>query len=67
MPSEYPIQPSQDGRHFLTTKGEIFFWQADTAWVLFHRLTLAEAETYLDDRASKGFNIVLAVAVTQFG
>ena len=67
MPKDYPIKPSHDGRHFVTTKGEPFFWQADTAWVVFHRLTLGEVEVYLDDRASKGFNMILAVAVTQFG
>lgn len=67
IPAEYPIKPSPDGRNFITSKGEPFFWQADTAWVLFHRLTLAEVETYLDDRAAKGFNMLLAVAVNQFG
>lgn len=67
LPQEYRIKASEDGRNFVTAQGEPFFWQADTGWVLFHRLTLAEAEVYLDDRASKGFNMILAVAVTQFG
>jgi hypothetical protein len=66
-PKEYPLQVSKDGRHFLAGAGDPFFWQADTAWVVFHRLNLTEAETYLEDRASKGFNIILAVAVNQFG
>lgn len=67
IPTEYSIKASPDGRNFITSKGEPFFWQADTAWVLFHRLTLPEVETYLDDRAAKGFNMLLAVAVVQFG
>ncbi|KAL4924696.1 uncharacterized protein BDV17DRAFT_295191 [Aspergillus undulatus] len=44
-----------------------FFWQADTAWLLFHQLKYTEAETYLSDRASNGFNVVLAVGFTQIG
>lgn len=54
-------------RFFELQNGEPFFWQADTSWLLFHRLNLSEVETYLDDRASKGFNMVLVVAVTQEG
>ncbi|KAF4632564.1 hypothetical protein G7Y89_g5555 [Cudoniella acicularis] len=67
MPDDYPISPSGNGRHFVTKKGDPFFWQADTGWLLFHRLNLTQVETYLDDRASKGFNIVLAVGLTQLG
>jgi hypothetical protein len=34
-----------------------FFWLGDTAWNL-HRLTLEEIDHYLEDRASKGFNLI---------
>lgn len=63
----YAIRASSKGRFWETQDGEPFFWQADTAWLLFHRLNLSQIETYLDDRASKGFNMVLVVAVTQEG
>lgn len=63
----YPLHVSDDGRHFVTSDGEPFFWQADTAWALFHRLTIPEATKYLDDRAAKGFNVVLSVALIMFG
>ncbi|KAF2098154.1 hypothetical protein NA57DRAFT_76948 [Rhizodiscina lignyota] len=63
----YGLKLSPRGRFFADSKGEPFFWQADTSWGLFHRLTLSDAETYFDDRAAKGFNIVLAVGFTQFG
>jgi hypothetical protein len=46
-----------NGRFFETQDGEPFFWQADTAWALFHRFDLSDAEKYLEDRASKGFNM----------
>lgn len=53
-------------RRFLqTASGEPFFWLGDTAWELFHRLTLDEAVDYLDNRAAKGFNIVQAVAIAE--
>lgn len=67
VPPEYGIKPSSDGHFFQDHKGEPFFWQADTAWLLFHRLNYTEAESYLNDRASKGFNMVLAVGFTQIG
>lgn len=65
-PKEYPIKPSPDG-HFLQADGRPFFWQADTAWLLFSRLNYTEAELYLNDRARKGYNIVLAVGLVQGG
>lgn len=64
---DYPLQVSENGRYFETADGKPFLWQADTAWALFHRLNITEATTYLDDRASKGFNMLLAVALIQFG
>src|SRR5690349_16346503 len=57
-----PIRVSRDG-HFLTQpNGEPFFWLADTAWELLHRLNREETERYLQDRAYKGFNLIQVVA-----
>ncbi|KAL4908782.1 hypothetical protein BDW74DRAFT_165536 [Aspergillus multicolor] len=67
VPPEYALTPSANGRFLQDANGDPFFWQADTAWLLFHRLNYTEAETYLSDRASKGFNVVLAVGFTQIG
>ncbi|KAL1617029.1 hypothetical protein SLS54_008024 [Diplodia seriata] len=67
VPADYAILPSPDGHFFQHTNGTPFFWQADTAWLLFHRLNHTECETYLTDRAAKGFTIVLAVGLTQIG
>ncbi|KLT46263.1 hypothetical protein CC85DRAFT_325052 [Cutaneotrichosporon oleaginosum] len=49
----------------LERNGEPFVLHMDTAWELFHRLTLPEAEEYLDTRKAQGFNAVLAVALTE--
>lgn len=56
-----------DNRRFLVTEsGAPFFWLADTAWELFHRLTLEEAEFYLQTRKRQGFNVIQAVALAEF-
>jgi len=55
-----------DNRRFLVTEsGQPFFWLADTAWELFHRLNREEAIRYLEDRAAKGFTVIQAVALAE--
>jgi len=60
-----PIQVHPDQQYFMTAESEPFFWMADTAWELFHRLDLEESKIYLDKRASQGFNVVQAVALAE--
>ncbi|KAJ5094077.1 hypothetical protein N7456_009938 [Penicillium angulare] len=67
VPAKYAIQPSSNGRFLVDADGDPFFWQADTAWLLFHRLNYTEAGEYLSDRANKGFTVALAVGFTQEG
>ena len=43
-----------------------FFYLGDTAWALFQRLDLAETQHYLEDRASKGFTVIQATALSEF-
>ncbi|CAK5283192.1 unnamed protein product [Mycena citricolor] len=53
------ISAPVNGRYLHRThSGEPFFWQADTAWELFHRLNRTDIDFYLRDRASKGFNVI---------
>ena len=55
-----------ENRHFLmTADGQPFFWLADTAWEMFHRLNREEVVTYLDNRAKLGFTAVQAVAIAE--
>jgi hypothetical protein len=62
-----PALKISENRHFLVTDtGEPFFWLGDTAWELFHRATREEADRYLEDRASKGFTVIQAVALAEF-
>ncbi len=59
------LKVGPDRRFLVTADGRPFFWLGDTAWELFHRLTRAETERYLADRAAKGFNVIQAVALAE--
>src|SRR4051794_11752038 len=55
-----------DNHRFLcTADGKPFFYLADTAWELFHRLDRKEALEYLDVRAAQGFTAIQAVALAE--
>src|ERR1044071_6109171 len=60
------LEVTPDGHYLRFTDGTPFFWLGDTGWELFHRLTLEEIKTYLDNRAAKGFNVIQAVALAEF-
>ena len=42
-----------------------FFLLNDTAWELVHKLEMEQAEHYLRNRASKGFNSVMIVLLPE--
>ncbi|WP_121356200.1 glycoside hydrolase family 140 protein [Flavisolibacter nicotianae] len=54
---------SPNHRFFTDEKGAPFFWLGDTGWLLFSKLTRDEAETYLEDRRKKGFNVIQAMVL----
>lgn len=56
---------SQNHRFLVKEDGKPFFYLADTAWELFHRLNREEADVYLEDRARKGFTVIQAVAIAE--
>lgn len=57
------LQVAPGGRYFQHADGRPFFWLGDTAWLLFNKLTREEAEIYLEDRRSKGFNVIQAMVL----
>ncbi|MBN7811593.1 glycoside hydrolase family 140 protein [Algoriphagus sp. H41] len=67
MPQEIsgPIQVHPENRFLMTADGKPFFWTADTAWELFHRLDEKQATAYLDKRKEQGFNVVQAVVLAE--
>ncbi len=60
-----PLKVSDNRRFLVHADGAPFFYLADTAWELFHRLDLPESEYYLRDRASKGFTAIQAVLLAE--
>lgn len=55
-----------DNKRFLQfADGTPFFYLGDTGWELFHRLNKAETEKYLENRRSKGYTVIQAVALAE--
>lgn len=52
------LKVSENKRFLCHENGTPFFWLGDTGWLLFSKLDRAEAETYLEDRKEKGFNVI---------
>ena len=59
------LQVSENKRFLMQGDGRPFFWLADTAWELFHRLNREEAKSYLKTRARQGFNVIQSVALAE--
>ena len=59
------LMVSADHRFLVFEDGTPFFYLGDTAWELFHRLSKAEAEKYLENRREKGFTVIQAVALAE--
>jgi hypothetical protein len=59
------LRVSENHRFLVTEDGRPFFYLADTAWELFHRLSREEADQYLANRAAKGFTVIQAVALAE--
>jgi hypothetical protein len=56
----YPLKLGPAGSRYLVDQdGVPFLWVGDSAWSLAVQLSLADAQTYLDDRQAKGFDVVL--------
>jgi hypothetical protein len=60
------LRVSENRRFLVREDGTPFFYLADTAWELFHRLDFEQAEDYLENRAAKGFTVIQAVALAEF-
>ncbi|MCC6286973.1 MAG: glycoside hydrolase family 140 protein, partial [Chitinophagaceae bacterium] len=59
------LKVTPNGHYLQYEDGTPFFWLGDTGWELFHRTTLEEAVKYLDNRKSKGFNVIQAVIISE--
>lgn len=59
------LRVSANGRYLQHKDGTPFFYLADTAWELFHRLNESEVEKYLENRRAKGFTVIQAVLLAE--
>jgi hypothetical protein len=62
-----PLKLAPGGRYFMQQDGAPFFWLGDTGWLLFARLNREDAERYLEDRRSKGFNVIQVMLLHTLG
>ena len=60
------LRVSDNHRYLVTENGGRFFYLADTAWELLHRLNREDVSRYLDDRKAKGFTVFQTVALAEF-
>ncbi len=59
------LEVSPNGRFLQFENGNPFFYLGETAWELFHRLSLDEAEIFLENRRQKGFTVIQAVILAE--
>jgi hypothetical protein len=59
------LRVSDNKRFLVTAGGKPFFYLADTAWELLHRLNRKQAVEYLDLRAKQKFTAIQAVALAE--
>src|SRR5687768_679714 len=59
------LKVSENKRFLVTEEGKPFFYLGDTAWELFHRLNREEADTYLKNRAERGYTVIQAVVLAE--
>ncbi len=59
------LKVSENQRFLVNAGGRPFFYLADTAWELFHKLNREEAKVYLKNRADLHFTVIQAVALAE--
>ena len=59
------LKVSENQRFLVKTDGTPFFYLADTAWELLHRLNREDAEKYLRRRAEQGFTVIQTVVLAE--
>ena len=57
------VSPNQ--RFLMREDGTSFFYLADTAWEMFHRLTYEEADAFMKTRTEQGFNVLQVMVLEE--
>ena len=61
----FPLRLAENRRHLVDQRGTPFLYHADTPWMIFTKLTEAEAKEYITRRKEQGFT-ALQVMLTGF-
>lgn len=56
---------SKNERYLVTSGAQPFFWLADTAWEMLHRLDLEDTLHYFKNRKEKGFTLIQTVILAE--
>jgi hypothetical protein len=64
LPAQF-LKVSGNQRFLVTGEEEPFFWLGDTGWEMLHRLDRQEMESYLRNRAGKGFTVIQTVILSE--
>ena len=64
-PPAFPLKVGENHRHLVDQRGTPFLYHADTPWMIFTKLTEAEAKDYIARRKQQGFT-ALQVQLTGF-
>jgi len=59
------LKVSANKRFLVTHDDQPFFYLADTAWELLHRLNREQTDNYLKDRAARGFSVIQTVVLAE--
>jgi hypothetical protein len=62
----FPLKVSDDQRFLVDRDGKPFFYLADTAWELIHRLNREDVDFYLKKRRDQGFTVFQTVILAEF-
>ncbi len=65
VPAQFPLKVGENRRLLVDQRGTPFLYNADTAWMLFTKLTETEAKEYIARRKEQGFT-ALQVQLTGF-
>jgi hypothetical protein len=57
--TSFPLTWQSGQRYLREQNGRPFFWAGDAAWSLLAQVNLADAQSYIDDRHAKGFNVLM--------
>src|SRR5665213_961171 len=63
----FPLKVSASHRYFVDQNGQPFRLNCEAAWMLSVQATTEEVNAYLDDRAGKGFNSIILMAMVHPG